>query len=238
MSDKLLLIIKTGNTIPTLLDQGEDFEDWFIAGTGRERESCLVVDVTRSEPLPALEEIGGIIVTGSPAYVTDQAEWNEVAAAYLRTAYEFKLPILGVCYGHQLLAWAFGGKVGFHPEGREIGSVEIACSDAAKDDKLMAVLPSAFIAQVTHQQSVLELPRDAVRLAYNDFEANHGFRMGENCWGIQFHPEFNAEVMSAYIRERASDLEAEGLASEELLEQVLESPDAASLLSRFSSLCA
>ena len=236
MPDKTLLIIKTGNTISSLRNQGEDFEDWFIAGCGLPDTAFTVRSLFLGEPLPDLGETAGIIITGSPAYVTDLEPWNEIGAAYLRDAHDREIPILGVCYGHQLLAWAFGGEVGFHPHGREIGSVDIKLTMAASQDALLGTLPDQFLAQVSHQQSVLKLPPQAVLLAHNDFEPHHAFRIGNSTWGIQFHPEFSAAVMAAYIEERSDDLKSEGWQTEKLLSEVASSPEAAGLLQHFSLL--
>lgn len=235
MSDRVL-IIKTGTTIAGLLDEGEDFEDWFMRGSGLDpvRFHCTAVD--RDEPLPAIDEVAAAIVTGSPAFLTDLAPWNEVAAEYLRDLHAQEKPILGVCYGHQLLAWAFGGEVGNHPAGREIGTVDITLSADYADDPLFAGMPQHFKAQASHLQSVTKLPDAAVLLAANEFEPYHAFRLGKLSWGVQFHPEFSAHVMRSYIRERKSDIAKEGLDVQDLLEDVEETPLAATLLQRFAAL--
>jgi GMP synthase (glutamine-hydrolysing) len=143
---------------------------------------------------------------------------------------------LGVCYGHQLLAWAFGGEVGFHPGGREIGTVDVELTQAAASDVLFAEMPTQFSVQASHLQSVLSLPNEAVLLARNSFDAHHVFRLGSSTWGVQFHPEFSAHVMSTYIRERSADIVREGLNVEELLARVDATPVSASLLRRFATL--
>jgi len=225
--------MKTGSTIPSLLAAGEDFEGWFVHGSGEESGlfHCSAIDL--GQDLPDLDTTMGIIITGSPAYVTDLAPWNYLAADFLRDAHARQVPILGVCYGHQLLAWAFAGEVGFHPEGREIGTVDVSLTAAAASDALFADMEKKFKAQVSHQQSVLRLPEEAVLLAQNNFEANHAFRLGATTWGIQFHPEFTGDIVKAYIRERQRDIDAEGLDSQRLLEEVTETPHSASLLRRF-----
>lgn len=232
MSNKIL-IIKTGSTVPSLLAKGEDFEDWFIAASGQSASEFLCCSIHLGEQLPELSNVDGIIITGSPAYLTDLAPWNYIAADYLREAHKLEIPILGICYGHQLLAWAFEGEVGFHPEGREIGSVAINLTAAAESDPLLGGLESGFMAQVSHQQSVLQLPSAAVLLAVNSFEPNHGFRLGESTWGLQFHPEFSAEVMRTYINERQSAITSEGLDSDALLDQVRSTPESEALIQRF-----
>jgi len=230
---RTLLIIKTGNTIPSLRQQGEDFEDWFIARSGFPAEAFTVRSLFLGEPLPDLADTAGVIVTGSPAYVTDLEPWNDIAAGYLRDAHDREIPVLGVCYGHQLLAWAFAGEVGFHPAGREIGTVVVRTTGAAGSDRLFADLPPVFDAQVSHQQAVLSLPDEAVLLASNDFDPHHAFRLGQTSWGVQFHPEFDASTIRAYIDARRADLEAEGLPVDALRESCRPSPESAALLRRF-----
>ncbi|MEQ8954000.1 MAG: glutamine amidotransferase [Gammaproteobacteria bacterium] len=235
MSRKIL-ILKTGNTIPSLLQRGQDFEHWFIKSIGLAADKFQLVSVFLNQALPPLDEVEAIVSTGSPAYVTDLAPWNFVVAAYLREAFDRDIPQLGVCYGHQLLAWAFGGEVGFHPLGREIGTVPIRLSAAAAADPLFRGSPAQFQVQVSHQQTVMELPPGAVLLAANEFEPHHAFRLGDCAWGVQFHPEFDASIMDSYIRERRSALTAEGLDPETLLAQTRETAHAASLLHRFREL--
>ncbi len=232
MSTKTL-IIKTGTTIESMLDRGQDFENWFTKGIGLPPDKFQVVSVFLDHSLPPLEEVNGIITTGSAAYITDLAPWNFTTAQYLREALKRGIPQLGVCYGHQLLAWAFGGEVDFHPLGREIGTVPLRLTAAAREDELFADLPPEFSAQASHQQTVMELPPEAVLLAANEFEPHHAFRLGSCAWGVQFHPEFDAAIMACYIEERRSHLQAEGLDPDALLHAVAATPVAAELLRRF-----
>ena len=233
---KPILIIKTGNTIDSLLVRGEDFEDWFIAESKFGAENFIVKSLHLNEELDELDDIAGIIITGSAAYVTDEEAWNFTAADYLRSAFQRDIPVLGVCYGHQLIAWAFGGKVDFHPGGREIGSVSIVLSEGAMNDPFFSSLPSQFHVQVTHQQSVTLLPPNAVRLAANEFDPNQAFRLGGNVWGVQFHPEFSANVIKEYITAREVDITLEGLDPLQLLADVEDTPVSAELLYRFCRL--
>lgn len=235
MSSKIL-IIKTGNTISSLLDENEDFEDWFIRGSGLDSSHFLCCAVDKGEALPAIDDVAAAIVTGSPAYVTDFAPWNDITAGFLRALHERQKPILGVCYGHQLLAWAFGGEVGFHPNGREIGTVDVELTREAEVDVLFEGMPKQFRAQASHMQSVLSLPEEAVLLAKNSFEANHAFRLGSSTWGVQFHPEFSDYVMRAYLSERSDDISREGLNVEALLAEVDVTPVSAGLLKQFTAL--
>ena len=228
-----ILVIKTGSTIQSLQKKGVDFEDWFTTGMGLSVSSVSVCDPTQGEALPDIDSVSGIIVTGSPAYVTDEADWNFVVADYCRSAIKHKKPVLGVCYGHQLLAWAFAGRVGFNPSGREIGSTEVQLTQAAETDRLFSGLPSRLVVQVSHLQSVLQLPAKAVLLASNKMDANHAFRLGELTWGVQFHPEFTAEITEAYIVERADAIRQEGIDTDLLLAELRDSSISTELLLRF-----
>ena len=59
-------------------------------------------------------------------------------------------------------------------------------------------------------QTVKKLPTGAQLLAQNSFESHHAYRIGKNAWGVQFHPEFTADIMKEYVIEQASSLISEG----------------------------
>lgn len=230
-----LVILKTGDTLPPIREAFGDFDRWFLNGLPESLDRH-VVDVTR-QPLPGEPgQWDGIVVTGSPAMVSDRAPWSEAAAAWLAEAVDAGIPVLGVCYGHQLLAHALGGKVGYHPKGRESGTYGVSLHDLAQGDSLFRGLPDQFLAQLTHRQSVLELPAEAVLLASNDFEPHQAFRVGPCAWGVQFHPEFTADIMRAYLRAQSPDLLQEGLLPDSMIDDVADAPQATSLLTRFADI--
>jgi len=235
---KKILILKTGSTVKPLRDRGEDFEDWIIAGCELPASWFETIEVFTGEsmPVPDRDRWLAVIVTGSPAFVTDREPWSEAAARFLRSAVQLDIPILGICYGHQLLAHCLGGRVGDHPRGREIGTVVIDLNAAGRKDRLLGDLPACFKGQVSHSQSVLEMPPAAILLAGSEFEPHQAFRIGERAWGVQFHPEFSASVVRAYIQDRHQQLLQEHLDPRRLSETVEPTPEAASLLARFVQL--
>jgi len=233
---KPILILKTGNTVPGIPRERGDFEHWIRAGMGLPDDACVVVNVAAGEVLPEPDTVAGIVVTGSPAMVTDRLDWSEASAAFLRQAAEAAIPVLGICYGHQLLAHALGGSVAFHPGGREIGTTAVTLTAAAGEDVLFAGLPLSFPVNVSHRQTVSVLPPGAVVLAGNPFEPFQAVRYRESVWGLQFHPEFAADVMRAYLDERKEALVEEGLDPAALRNNVQQTPVAASLLQVFATL--
>ena len=227
-----LLIVKLGDYSPVLASRKGDFVSWISSGLGD--VPVRVVDPRRGEALPTGEEVAAAVLTGSTAMVTDRADWSEATARWLADRVAEGLPVLGICYGHQLLAHALGGEADWHPQGMEIGTVSVRKSDAACDDPLFAHLPEVFPAHVVHSQTALRLPPGARCLASNDFEPHHAFRFGEAAWGVQFHPEFDGRAMRCYIAKHSGSLRDGGNDPDELAAAVTETHAAASLLRRFA----
>jgi GMP synthase (glutamine-hydrolysing) len=233
---KPVLIIKAGTTLKSIPRERGDFEHWIMAGMRLPQEQFLICDVMSGEQLPSCDDVEAVVVTGSAAMVTDKLSWSEYAGAFLRHAAGYELPVLGICYGHQLLAHSLGGVVDYHPKGREIGTTRVRLTAAVKTDPLFGDLPAEFAVNVSHRQSVVRLPADAVVLAANSFDPYHAVRFSENVWGVQFHPEFAADIMQYYLLEREDALCAEGLDVADLRAKVTPTPVAESLLLRFAQL--
>ena len=233
---KPILIIKAGTTFKVTAQAFGDFEDWTIRGMGLSGEEVRIIAAYRNEPLPRDDSFSGVVVTGAHSMVTDHEPWSENLAKWIPQMIEQQIPILGLCYGHQLLAYATGGEVRNHSKGREIGTVKVKLNSAGAVDDLLKALPREFLAHVTHTQTVLRLPPDAELLASNSFEPHHAFRVGDCAWGVQFHPEFDANIMRSYIDEQSQELGREGQDISTLRSEVVETPHATAVLERFASL--
>lgn len=236
-----LWIIKTGDAFPEISAAHGDYEERFLAALRplaqtRPELDLEVYDARHDGSAPALGDDDGIIITGSHAMVSDAEPWSEALKPWLREARLRNVAMLGVCYGHQLMASAFGGHSDYHPDGRESGSRRITLSEAGRHDPLLGTLPTPFVAQLTHAQSVLTAPDDATVLAANAFDPYQALRYGPRQWSVQFHPEFNAAVMRAYLERQRDALRKQGDDPEQLLREVQETPLAASLLPRFGEL--
>jgi len=232
-----ILIWKTGEALPPIRARHGDFEEWIRKGLGGALP-VRVRDPRRGEPPRDPSAFAGLVVTGSPANVTDDAPWIFGAAEGLAASVKKGVPVLGICFGHQLLAAALGGEAGFNPSGRNTGTLLYRPSPAAAEDPLLGALPDPFPAQASHAQRVLRLPPGAVLLASAETDPIAAFRIGRRAWGVQFHPEFDAAVTREYVEAYRKDLAAGGRDPDSLLDSVRETPEAAAILRRFARLAA
>lgn len=155
----------------------------------REVDADLVeFDVNSCDLPPTTEGFDAIIVTGSRASVYWDETWIDPLVEFVATAAEEGVPTLGVCYGHQVLAEALGGRVAGMDE-FELGYNEI---QQVNDDLLFEGIDETFTAFTTHGDHVVDLPPGSTLLAKNEY-AIHSFRVGD-AWGVQFHPEYDMKT--------------------------------------------
>ncbi len=229
---KPFLILETGTPIAALRRHGS-FGHWIRVAAGLHGRQMRCCRVLYGEPLPDAADFAGVLVTGSGAMVTERADWSERSADWLRDAAQAGHALLGICYGHQLLAHALGGQVDYNPRGREMGTVPVTADLAAAQDPLFAGLGAPFSAHTTHLQTVVVPPPQAQVLARSERDDCQAFRWGEATWGLQFHPEFSTGMMRGYIQARSDALENEGTCHRRLLGEVRPAPMARRVLRRF-----
>lgn len=231
-----ILLIKTGDTFSQIKDIHGDFETMIAACLPDTGPEMTVYDARDQAPLPDLSEFVGVIITGSHSMVSDQEDWSERLLPYIREMYRSDIPVLGICFGHQLIATAMGGEVAFHEKGIEAGSVEAQLTETGRQDALLGQLPDNFLVNVGHQQTVTKLPEKAVLLAENRFEPHESFRIGQAMWGIQFHPEFTQAISRQYIELFPEPIQAAGHDAQVLWDSCVETPESRSLIRRFVEL--
>ena len=195
---KPLVILQTGDAPDVIRHQHGGFTDMFLQQGDIDPSSVVIVNLPAGEQLLSPEHYRGAVITGSAAMVTELLPWSEYAAMWLRDAIGMGLPIFGACYGHQLLAHALGGEVGYHPEGLEIGTLEIELLPEAQQDPALQNYPPRFYANLIHSQSVLRLPDGAVALARSQQDPHQIIRYRDNVISTQFHPEYSSTVLKPH----------------------------------------
>lgn len=233
---KKLFIIKAGSTFSETAAKYGDFEEMTRRGLGCKDVEVITIKACTGETLPTPQECHGIIITGAHCMVTDDLPWSLAIQTWIPDLVRRQVPLLGICYGHQLIGRAMGGQVDFHPGGREVGTVELRKTQEGRVDPLFKELPEIFPAHATHAQSVLRLPAESTLLAENNFEPHHAFRIGECAWGVQFHPEYNSHVMRDYLFKQEKVLLEAGQDVAALAQEIRETPAANQLLASFASL--
>ena len=155
-------------------------------------------DLKRGDPLPALGEADAILSLGGDQSVRDIAQYDylQAEAEYLRAEAERGTPILGVCLGGQLLSHALGGTVERLPQ-RIVAWVEVEKLPPAEGDPVIGPLPDPVRALHWNEDG-FSIPPGAVELLTRAAEGGEAFRWGECAWGIQFHPEADAEALEGW----------------------------------------
>lgn len=232
-----LLVLVTGDPVPPVQRERGGFSSLIQSTVGDSwRGEWHVVDA-RIEQLSRIGDWSGVIITGSPASLTERAPWMEATLTYVRELVEAGIPTFGICFGHQLLGEALGGRVERNPAGREIGSVTLQVNE---DSHLLSDgsgRGGSFIVNMTHLDTVTRLPPGARVLAATAQEPHAFVQFAPTAWGVQFHPEMDAQVIRHYIQYRDTDLVAEGRDVSRLLRDASETPASGALLRRFAADC-
>jgi GMP synthase (glutamine-hydrolysing) len=227
-----IVILVTGTTLAEIGRRRGAFARWIRDGTGNAWAGAWAShDVRTAGPLPGPRDADAFIITGSSSSVTERAPWMVRAERLVRSIVAAGTPLFGICFGHQLVAQALGGEVRKNPSGREIGTVRV---QRIADDPLFAGLPRTFDVNATHVDAVTRLPRGAQVLARTDRDAVASFRIGAHTRAVQFHPEFDADVMRGYLRARAAILAGEGQDAAALIARVHDGTRGREILRNFA----
>jgi GMP synthase (glutamine-hydrolysing) len=157
----------------------------------RELDADLV-EFDVQENVPDSFDFDAAVVTGSRASVYWDEPWIPPLEEWVTTATERGMAVLGVCFGHQLLAAALGGRV------EDMGEYEIGYREVEGNGVLFGDGDTPMTVFTTHSDTVTELPPGAHQIAENDYGI-HGFRVN-NAFGVQFHPEYDMETARTVTR--------------------------------------
>ena len=230
-----MVVITTGDPVPDMRARRGTYAD-MVRAAAADAHGGPSIDIDAREREPSLPaEPSFVVITGSSAHVPDRDAWVVRLEAWLSQIVAAGVPTFGICFGHQLLAQALGGEVSQNPRGREIGSIDV---DLVGEDPILEGVEPRFRANATHTDTVSKLPADARALARSSHDDHQVIRFASHCYGVQFHPEIDLEIMRGYFDARRPLLEAEGLDVDARKAAASEAPGAIRVLQNFIRLVA
>ena len=147
------------------------------------------------------------LVTGAPESAYDRLPWMLVLEDFIRATLAADIPMVGICFGHQIMAQALGGTVAKEANGKwgmAVNGYSLYLEGEERPD-WMDGQASQFALQASHQDQVIELPEGAKRIAGNDFCPNGMLLYGKSGLSMQLHPELPADFISFLIENRRGD---------------------------------
>ncbi len=191
-------ILQTGRAPEQTMQQHGDYDQFFVtylADRGFAFDTYPVLDGVFPDSPGAAD---GWLITGSRFGAYEDHPWIPPLEAFLRDAYDAAVPIVGICFGHQILAQALGGKVEKYAGGWSVGPQSYR-SEMFGDQSIIA----------WHQDQVVERPADAQVVASSDFCENAMLLYGQKAFTIQSHPEFTAGFLKDLLATRGQVLPAD-----------------------------
>lgn len=205
-------ILQTDAVRPEYIDEYGDYPDMFrrLLSIG-EGVTFTTYDVEHGEYPARIDECDGYVMTGSKRSVYDDEPWIRRLQEFVVTLHETRTRLVGVCFGHQMVAQALGGLAEPADAGWLVG---IQHNDVIREEGFMSPpLPQGFNLVSSHKDQVTKLPPGAELLATSEACPNAMFRIGDHILTVQGHPEF----LKAYSRELMT-LRAEILGEEKVAE--------------------
>ena len=203
-------ILETGRPPVALRAEWGSYGDMVRTMLGVDRQ-YRSYDVQAGE-LPATPtECAAYVITGSPAGVNDDLPWIPPFLDFLR-AVRGQAKLVGICFGHQAMAKAFGGEVIKSPKGWGVGMHRYEIIEPPPG----MVEPLGFAIPAFHQDQVVTLPPGARVLAASTFTPYASIGYDDDTVSVQGHPEFTPAFSAALIRSRPAlygDLAAPALLS-------------------------
>jgi GMP synthase-like glutamine amidotransferase len=154
--------------------------------------------VTESGYPENIDDCDAYLITGSKSSIYDDKPWIKHLQDYVVTLAERQKKLIGICFGHQLIAQALGGQAQKSDKGWGVG---LATSTVYVSKPWMDPAKETFALISSHQDQVTALPPHAELIAGDDFCANASYQIGEHILTFQGHPEFTQE----YARQRLHD---------------------------------
>ena len=199
-----------GSYDASVYDHFEDRDDegqWFVKRyahiPGIAISTC---NVCRGESLPQAAEVDGLVLAGSYNSVHDHTDWQQAVRAWLPVMRQHKIPILGICGSHQLIAHVEGADVVRLAEGPFAGTFPIRLTAAGKSSPIMQSIADDECFHYANSEQVANIPPGSSLLASSSRVPVAALDFGDHCYTTQFHPEATDETLGTIWRHKAPEL--------------------------------
>ncbi len=203
-----ITIVEVGRVPSAYEARFETYPQMFMAMFAESGQpfSFETVHVLDGEALPAPDSLEGIVITGSPAGVYEDHVWLEPLRGFIRAAYAAETPMVGICFGHQIIADALGGVVQKSEKGWGLGRHSY---NIVGQPEFLAGAPDILNLVCSHQDQVIVAPVDAEVILASEFAPNAGlaYRSGKAI-SFQPHPEFSDDYVKALVEFRRGIISA------------------------------
>ena len=143
------------------------------------------------------------VISGSPKNADDTDPWIQALAEFIRACDAVKAKVVGVCFGHQIMAQALGGKVATSDKGWGVGARKF---DILKQKSWMDPAIETATLLYSHHDQVMELPEGAEHLGRSDFCEYEAFSVGDHFLCVQAHPEFDTDYARGSLASKRKTL--------------------------------
>lgn len=227
-----ITIIETGLVPREHRERHGSFPDMFerMVRTEDPAATVEIISIPNGDALPHPRQLEAVLITGAAAGVYDGLEWIAPLEDFVRAAYANKTPMVGVCFGHQLIAQALGGTVRKSEKGWGIGRhvYQVLPENGVVDGDAVAIAAS-------HQDQVIEPPDDALTILSSDFTPHAGLLYANGATlTVQPHPEFDVEFAQVCCELRDGKVPEDVVAkAKDSLTQPLDSAKLGGAITRF-----
>ena len=231
-------ILQCGDIVPEMVAKYESYVPMFqrLLDSGGDPFDYATWRVVGGEMPDAVDSCDGWVVTGSRHGVYEDFDWIAPLKTFLRDCVERGVPVIGVCFGHQILAEAMGGKVVKSEKGWGLG---VHHYSATAHEDWFGALADGFSNYAIHQDQVIAVPPGATVLATSEFCEVAALAYGSPdrpvAISVQPHPEFQTDYVSDVIRQRLMPViePAQGSAALDSLARPVDNATWGAVMARF-----
>ena len=166
----------------------------------------VTTNICIGEPLPDPDEVDGLVLAGSYNSVHDNTQWQQTVRQWIPVMREHRIPILGICGSHQLMAHQQGADVVRYSDGPFAGTFPAKITAAGMASPIMQSIQNNDCFHYANSEHVTEIPRGSTLLATSSKVPVAALDFGDHCYSTQFHPEATVKTLGTIWRKTSPAL--------------------------------